>query len=376
MLFQGCESDISKNATCTHKGPFRQTCVCNTGYQGDGFSCTAINACLTNNGGCGPNATCTNTGPGTRTCTCNTGYSSGRIPCTAINACLTNNGGCSAHATCTNTGPDTRTCACNSGYSGDGFTCMPNDYQLTVTAGSGGIITVPPSSPITVTYGVATSISATPDTQNHYGFFNWTETTNTGVTFGDVNSATTTVTLTGTGGDAIIQANFIQFQIITVAGNGTSDYSGDNGPAMSAGLPWPCAVAVDSSDNLYIADSLHNRIRKVDTSGIITTLAGNGTYGYSGDNGPATSAELYYPYGVEVDSSGNLYIADGNNQRIRKVDTSGIITTVAGNGYIGYSGDNGPATSAELNLPSDVAIDSLGSLYIADAFNFRIRKVY
>jgi NHL repeat. len=152
---------------------------------------------------------------------------------------------------------------------------------------------------------VAANITATPDT--HYHLLNWTETTNTWVTFGDAKSATTTVTLSGTAGDAIIQANFIQL-IITVAGNGYAGYSGDNGPATSAELYYPYGVAVDSSGNLYIADN--NRIRKVDTSGIITTVVGNGIGGYSGDNGPATSAELYGPSGVAVDSSGNIYIAD------------------------------------------------------------------
>ncbi|MFI5112212.1 MAG: choice-of-anchor D domain-containing protein [Terriglobales bacterium] len=161
--------------------------------------------------------------------------------------------------------------------------------------------------------------------------------------------------------------------ITTVAGNGTGGYSGDGGPAISAEL-YPQGVAVDSAGNLYIGDS-NNLIRKVDASGVITTVAGNGTPGYSGDNGPATSAQLYDPYGVAVDSAGNLYIADQRNQRIRKVDASGTITTVAGDGTEGYGGDNGPATSAELDYPHGVAVDSAGNLYIADAFNNRIRKV-
>ena len=125
-------------------------------------------------------------------------------------------------------------------------------------------------------------------------------------------------------------------------------------------------MALDASGNLYIADLDNNRIRKVSPSGIITTVAGNGTEGYSGDNGPATSAELYAPYGVALDASGNLYIADEVNNRIRKVSPSGIITTVAGNGTEGYSGDNGPATSAELDGPIGVALDASGNLYIAD----------
>jgi uncharacterized protein (TIGR03437 family) len=158
-----------------------------------------------------------------------------------------------------------------------------------------------------------------------------------------------------------------------VAGNGTWGFSGDDGPATSAGLAWPSAVAVDSAGNLYIADSFNNRIRQV-SNGVITTVAGNGTQGFSGDNGPATSAQLYAPNGVAVDSVGNLYIADSGNSRIRKV-SNGVITTVAGSGTWGFSGDNGPATSAQLNSPYSIAVDSAGNLYIADTYNHRIRKV-
>jgi uncharacterized protein (TIGR03437 family) len=169
--------------------------------------------------------------------------------------------------------------------------------------------------------------------------------------------------------------------IATVAGNGAQGSSGDNGPATSAELYYPCGVAVDSSGNLYIADTVNNRIRMVSSgaiikgsNGVITTVAGNGTSGYSGDNGAPTSAKLYAPEGVAVDSAGNLYIADSGNNRIRKV-SGGLITTVAGNGTQGYSGDNGPATSAELNGPQSVAVDSSGNVYIADLSNNRIRKV-
>ncbi len=128
---------------------------------------------------------------------------------------------------------------------------------------------------------------------------------------------------------------------------------------------------MDSAGNLYIADTDNNRIRKV-SNGVITTVAGNGTQGFSGDNGPATSAQLYIPGGVAVDSAGNLYIADTYNNRIRKV-SNGVITTVAGNGTVGFGGDNGPATSAQLNTPVAVAVDSAGNLYIADTNNNRIR---
>ena len=125
---------------------------------------------------------------------------------------------------------------------------------------------------------------------------------------------------------------------------------------------------MDSAGNLYIADSGNNRIRKVTAgSGIITTIAGNGTAGFSGDNGPAAAAELNDPAAVAVDSAGNVYIADLNNNRIRKVTVgSGVITTIAGNGTAGYSGDNGPATSAEMNHPGSIAVDGAGDVYIAD----------
>ena len=163
--------------------------------------------------------------------------------------------------------------------------------------------------------------------------------------------------------------------ISTVVGNGTGGYSGDGAAATSAELRSPTAVTVDGAGNIYLADNGNNRIRKVDTSGIISTVAGNGTGGYSGDGAAATSAEINSPYGVVVDSAGNIYIADRSNQRIRKVDTSGNISTVAGNGTPGYSGDGAAATSAELSSPSGVAVDSAGNIYIADAGNNRIRKV-
>ena len=163
--------------------------------------------------------------------------------------------------------------------------------------------------------------------------------------------------------------------ITRVAGTCEGGYSGDGGPALSAQLNYPEGVAADAAGNLYIADQNNNRIRKVSSTGTITTIAGNGSAGFSGDNGPATSAQLNSPSGVALDSFGNLYIADQNNNRIRMVSPAGAITTVAGNGSPGYSADNVPATSSELNYPTGVAADSSGNLYIADTLNNRIREV-
>jgi trimeric autotransporter adhesin len=165
--------------------------------------------------------------------------------------------------------------------------------------------------------------------------------------------------------------------ITTVAGDGTAGYKGDGGPATSAGLTYPYGVTVDASGNIYIADSGNNRIRMVTRStGIVTTVAGDGSYGYKGDGGQATSAGLYIPYGVAVDASGNIYIADSGNNRIRMVTKStGIITTVAGDGLFGYKGDGGPATSASLYNFYGVTVDASGNIYIADSSNNRIRLV-
>ena len=160
--------------------------------------------------------------------------------------------------------------------------------------------------------------------------------------------------------------------IATIAGGASGNF-GDNGPPTGAALYQPNGVAVDTFGNLYIADYGDNAIRKV-SRGAITTLAGNGTYGYSGDNGPATSAALNQPSGVAVDGSGNVYIADTNNSVIRKV-SGGVITTFAGNGIYGYSGDNGAASSARLCAPTGVAVDTAGNVYIADAACSVVRKV-
>jgi trimeric autotransporter adhesin len=162
--------------------------------------------------------------------------------------------------------------------------------------------------------------------------------------------------------------------ITTVAGTGNLAYNGDNKPATAANLSGPEGIALDDSGNLYIADIGNNRIRKVNTAGVITTVAGNGSPGWSGDNGAATAAELQTPTGVIIDGSGNLFIADHSNYRIRKV-SNGTITSIAGNGNPGYSGDGGQALLAELNNPNDVALDTAGNVYIADFANNRIREL-
>ncbi len=163
--------------------------------------------------------------------------------------------------------------------------------------------------------------------------------------------------------------------ISTIAGSSNAGYSGDGGPAAAAWLNSPTCVAADAAGNFYFADA-GNMVRKVNASGIITRFAGVDTLsGYSGDGGPADEARLNLVSGLAVDAAGNVYISDGNENRIRKVNTSGVITTVIGNGTGGFSGDNGPAASAQLLGPGGIAFDASGNLYIADRGNYRIRKV-
>ncbi len=146
----------------------------------------------------------------------------------------------------------------------------------------------------------------------------------------------------------VFSYSYVSAQIITtIAGCDLAGYSGDGGPATSAKIGVISSVAVDTKANIYISDNSHNVVRKVNPTGIISTFAGNGTQGFSGDNGPATAAQLYLPECITFDKKGNIYIYDGVNARVRKVDTAGIITTFAGNGLV-FSGDGGPATAAGL----------------------------
>ncbi len=170
--------------------------------------------------------------------------------------------------------------------------------------------------------------------------------------------------------------------ITTVAGSGIEGYAGDGGKATAAKIHWPQAIALDKKENIYIADADNNVIRRIDAvTGIVTTVAGNGylcgtgSGDYSGDNGPATVAHLNQPTGVAIDTAGNIFIADSKNHCVRKVNKAGVITTVAGTGVPGFSGDNSPATGSRLNQPTRVAVDTFGNIFITDVQNHRIRKV-
>jgi hypothetical protein len=163
--------------------------------------------------------------------------------------------------------------------------------------------------------------------------------------------------------------------IRTFAGTGTAGYSGDGGSPTLAKLSNPKAIAFNRQGNMYIADEVNNRIRMINTLGYISTVAGNGVQGFSGDGMLATSAKLYRPSGVAVDTLGGIYISDSQNNRIRKINSMGIISTYAGNGTTGYSGDGGNAVAAELNSPQGIVVDATGNLFIADALNNVIRMV-
>lgn len=174
---------------------------------------------------------------------------------------------------------------------------------------------------------------------------------------------------------SILSLNVNAQNINTFAGTGITGFSGDGGSASTAQIGDPFGVAVDLLGNVYIADFVNHRIRKVNTSGIISTFAGTGVPGFSGDGASATLAQLNYPTSIAVDSSGNVYIADKDNVRIRKVNTLGVISTIAGTGVSGYSGDGATATLAELNGLYGIAVDGMGNVYFADQSNYRIRKI-
>ncbi|MCF8449885.1 MAG: T9SS type A sorting domain-containing protein [Taibaiella sp.] len=164
--------------------------------------------------------------------------------------------------------------------------------------------------------------------------------------------------------------------VYTIAGTGLPGHSGDGGPAIAAQLRTPLGVTSDAMGNVYVGDVDNRCIRKIDPSGIISTYAGiPGAYGYSGDGGMATAAKFSDIWGMTTDVAGNLYVCDGGNNRVRKISTAGIITTVAGNGTSGFSGDGGPAVSAQLNMPLDVFVAKNGVIYISDCKNQRVRKI-
>jgi sugar lactone lactonase YvrE len=187
------------------------------------------------------------------------------------------------------------------------------------------------------------------------------------------NSTGQSVSLSGIGVGGILQVNPGNLKII--AGIGTAGYAGDGASATAAELSQPVGLAFDSLGNLYIADSSNNVIRKVDTSGVITTVAGNGTAGFSGDGGPATAAELNKPFGVEAGPAGTLYIEDTDNNRVRMVNAAGIITTIAGTGIFAFGGDGGPATSAYLGDVQGGVFDAAGDLYVSQCRLGAVRKI-
>ncbi len=173
----------------------------------------------------------------------------------------------------------------------------------------------------------------------------------------------------------IISACASAQHIATIAGTTAAGFSGDNGPATAAQVYGPLGIAVDSAGNIYFADRFNDRLRKINTAGVITTIAGTGTGGYNGDDIAATTAQLNDPFGVAVDNAGNVYVAEHSNHRVRKISSMGIITTVAGTGTSGYNGDGIAATAAQLNEPRGVAVDKFGHLFIADQANNRVRQV-
>ena len=176
------------------------------------------------------------------------------------------------------------------------------------------------------------------------------------------------------GGNNRIRKVALDGTISTVAGTGAAGFLGDNGPALAAQFNAPYGLVFDKAGNLYIGDAGNNRIRKITPQGIITTIAGTGVSGFTGDGGSALQANLSFPRSLAIDANGNLYVTQGAI-RVRKITPAGIISTIAGNGNNGFSGDGGPATGAALNNIKSIAVDANGNLYIADQDNRRVRKV-
>jgi sugar lactone lactonase YvrE len=197
-----------------------------------------------------------------------------------------------------------------------------------------------------------------------------------GLALNNANDNASNLYIADTHNHRIRKLNLTTGNITTIAGTGTPGFSGDNAPANAAQLNLPTALALDTTGNLYLADTGNHRIRKISTAGIITTIAGTGTQGFSGDNALATTAAIDSPTGLALDSTNNLYLADTHNHRIRKITgATGIITTIAGTGSSGFAGDTATATSANLSLPHGLTIDAAGNLYLADTANHRIRRI-
>ncbi|HXS98379.1 MAG TPA: SBBP repeat-containing protein [Candidatus Limnocylindrales bacterium] len=277
----------------------------------------------------------------------------------------------------------------SSGAAGSPVSVTPTALSFSVNAGAAA----PPSQTVVITSpGATLTFTATATTTRGGGWLsvspasgnvNATLTISVNPAGLDPGSYTGTISIqpSGAGNPAqtvpvqlTVNAPASQAIITTVAGNGNVPYSGDGGAATGTALA-ANAIALDSSGNLYVADIVSSRVLKVSASGTVTTLAGNGATTFSGDGGPGTKAALFSPSGVAADSSGNVYIADSSNNRVRKVDAGGTINTVAGSATPGFSGDGGPATNAALFSPIAVAVDNNGNLYIADSGNGRVRKV-
>jgi sugar lactone lactonase YvrE len=259
----------------------------------------------------------------------------------------------------------------------------PSTWTITIEP----VVATPTISPNGGTYTSSQTVTLADTTTNatiHYTLDGTTPTSSsptysTALTVSTTETINAIATLSGDLDSAIASASFtINFPstsgiITTVAGNGISGFSGDGGQATSAELFGPSGIALDSGGNIYFIDYAGARVRKITLAGVISTVAGNGIDRFSGDGGQATNASLYAAGCIATDSSGNLYI--GGVDRVRKVTPAGIISTVAGNGIVGFSGDGGQATSASLNYPSGLAVDTSGNLYIADHYNSRVRKV-